>query len=67
MVTLGHDGNTVSTAIGRHQPLTFCALGLKLTPDLAGLGWEAKVDLENGLQLSLEYFPHAVAEKERIS
>ncbi len=29
------------------------------------LGWEPKVDLESGLELSLEYFRRAVAEKEQ--
>jgi dTDP-glucose 4,6-dehydratase len=29
------------------------------------LGWTPKVELENGLKLSLEYFRQAVAEKEQ--
>ena len=31
------------------------------------LGWEPKVELEKGLQLSLEYFRRAVAEKEQVA
>jgi len=31
------------------------------------LGWEPKVELEKGLQLSLEYFRRAVAEKVRVA
>jgi dTDP-glucose 4,6-dehydratase len=31
------------------------------------LGWEPKVELENGLKLSLEYFRRAVAEKQQVS
>jgi dTDP-glucose 4,6-dehydratase len=31
------------------------------------LGWEPKVELERGLQLSLEYFRRAVAEKVQVA
>jgi dTDP-glucose 4,6-dehydratase len=31
------------------------------------LGWEPRVELQEGLKLSLEYFRRAVAEKEQVS